>query len=119
MNSDMATKAEEFRASTQQSSKARSPRSKASGQTAAPNGKRRKRIAGKGVTSTRAKNESGRAGRKASFAAEQPAPSGKVSRKSSRGSANRAKPDSNLQRRQKRRIHTPEERAARANDRAR
>jgi hypothetical protein len=52
------------------------------------------------------KNESGFAGRKASFALEEGA-----SRKSTRKSANRSKPDNQLKRRETRRITSPKRRA--------
>jgi hypothetical protein len=52
------------------------------------------------------------AGRKASYALEESA--GKPSRKSTRGSANRAKPDSQLVRRAMRDVRSPDRRAARA-----
>ena len=55
-----------------------------------------------------------RAGRKASYAKEVPAKNGKTSRKSTRKSANRAKPDTNLTLRQERRNRSPETRARRA-----
>src|SRR5689334_942947 len=50
------------------------------------------------------------AARKASYTLEAAPPGRKPSRKSTRKSANRAKPDSNLARRQKRAARSPEER---------
>lgn len=55
-----------------------------------------------------------RAGQKATYAQEAPAKTGKVSRKSTRKSANRSKPDTNLTLRQERRTRSPTTRARRA-----
>lgn len=61
---------------------------------------------------TASRNVSVHAARKASFALEDSA-TGRPSRKSSRGSSNRAKPDSNLKRRQTRATSSPKSRASR------
>ncbi len=50
---------------------------------------------------------------KATAALEDTRPNARPSRKSTRGSSNRAKPDSNLQRRQTRKVTSPKARAAR------
>jgi hypothetical protein len=59
-------------------------------------------------------HESKRAGKKASYAREVPSKTGSVSRKSTRRSKNRSKPDSNLTLRQERRTRAPSARAERA-----
>ena len=57
-------------------------------------------------------------GNKATFALESMTPEAKPSRKSTRRSANHAKPDSNLQRRQAQRVGSPKARAAKSTARA-
>jgi hypothetical protein len=59
------------------------------------------------------RNASLRADTKTGFALEESA-TGKPSRKSTRGGGNHLKPDSNLKRRETRKINSPESRAARA-----
>lgn len=66
-----------------------------------------------GGDSTSDRNRSTRAAKKASYELEDSA-TDRPSRKSTRGSENRAKPDSNLQRRQVRKTSSPKERAVRA-----
>ncbi len=66
----------------------------------------------KGKNHTAERNPSGAAGRRASFALEDSG-TGRPSRKSTRSSSNRAKPDSNLARRQKRRTSSAKTRATR------
>ena len=66
-----------------------------------------------GGDSTADRNRSVRAAKKASYELEDSA-TDRPSRKSTRGSENRAKPDSNLQRRQVRKTSSPKERAVRA-----
>lgn len=56
---------------------------------------------------------------KASYALEAPSKKGRVSRKSTRASANRAKPDSNLVLREERRKGSPENRSRKARARSR
>jgi hypothetical protein len=62
-------------------------------------------------------HESKRAGAKATWAREAPSPSGRVSRKSTRASANRAKPDSNLDLREQRTKGSPASRFRKARSR--
>ncbi len=64
-----------------------------------------------GGESTAARNRSKSAGKKAAFALEDS--KGDASRKSTRKSANRQKPDSQLKQRQTRRASTPKSRAGR------
>lgn len=66
-----------------------------------------------GAAHTEVRNRSRRAGRKASFALED-SESTRPSRKSSRRGKNRAKPDSNLRRRQTRKVGAAKTRARRA-----
>lgn len=92
----MATKAEQFKSRQQRKGKKAVPaRKKPPGHEEAPI----------------SRNESVAAGRKASFALEQSGPD-RPSRKSTRGSTNRQKPDSNLKRRETRRVRSPARRAA-------
>jgi len=67
-----------------------------------------------GKAHTDQRNRLRRAGKKASFALED-SESARPSRKSSRRSKNRAKPDSNLRRRQTRKVGAAKTRARRAN----
>jgi hypothetical protein len=118
----MATKAEQFRATTMRARPGRRKRElpiKPPGlviDTSRPglNATSRK----KGGTSTAARNRAAHAARKASFALEDSLASGAPTRKSTRKSANRSKPDNNFERKQKRRIHSPKMRAVRAAARA-
>jgi hypothetical protein len=59
-------------------------------------------------------HESGHAGAKASYAREAPSIGGRASRKSSRSSANRSKPDTNLNLREERDKRSPENRFRKA-----
>ena len=102
----MSTKAERFRTEAQRASSkkkrksvkvAKAPKKKAATKAAEP----------------LSKNQSKAAGRKASFALEASGEHAQPSRKSTRASANRQKPDSNLKRRETRRVTSPERRAAR------
>ena len=78
--------------------------------TAEPGASETTKRRGHGHTASR--NVSAHAARKASFALEDSA-TGRPSRKSSRGSANHSKPDSNLKRRQTRATTSPKSRARR------
>jgi hypothetical protein len=73
----------------------------------------------KGGTSTAARNRAAHAARKASYVLEDARAPARPSRKSSRRSENRAKPEANLQRRQRRKIHGPEATARRFAKRSR
>ncbi|MBK8995764.1 MAG: hypothetical protein IPM35_08455 [Myxococcales bacterium] len=66
----------------------------------------------KGQGHTEPRNAAARADKKAAFKLEDSA-SGRPSRKSTRGSSNRAKPDSNLKQRQTRKATSPKARARR------
>ena len=77
----MATRAEQFRAQVQRSSKKKAKRS------VQPKAPARSDRAGRKLTRTSSKS---------SYALEQPAADGRRSRKSTRGSSNRAKPDTNF-----------------------
>ena len=79
--------------------------------TAAPGVSATDKKRGSGSTATR--NASQHAARSAAYALDDSA-TGKPSRKSTRGSANASKPDSNLQRRQIRKTRSPSTRAAKA-----
>ncbi len=112
----MSTKAERFRHATErsgpkQTKKPARPRRNTPVDTAQPGVSATDRRAGASSTATR--NRSKRAARKASFALED-STTGRPSRKSTRKSANRAKPDSNLKRRQTRATRSPEARAAKS-----
>jgi len=72
----------------------------------------------KGGPSTAARNRAAHAAQKAAFALEDMRAPARPSRKSSRRSENRIKPESNLVRRQKRKVHTPKMRATRAKARS-
>src|SRR5690242_6141841 len=61
---------------------------------------------------------SAHAGAKASYARETPSPRGRVSRKPTRASANRAKPDTNLNLREERDKRSPENRFRKARARS-
>ena len=65
-----------------------------------------------------APHENVHAGKKASYAREEPAADGRKSRKSSRSSANRSKPDTNLTLREQRAKSSPEARFRQAKARA-
>jgi hypothetical protein len=113
----MATKAERFRSKTERSGAKRAkmpsrPRRDQPIDTSKPGVNATDRKAGAGQ-STAARNLSRRAGRKASVALEGSL-TDRPSRKSTRKSANRSKPDSNLQRRETRRTSSPKTRATRA-----
>jgi hypothetical protein len=73
----------------------------------------------KGGLSTAARNRAAHAGRKASFALQDSLAPARPPRKSSRGGENRMKPESNYERRQKRRDASPERRAEKAAARSR
>jgi len=112
----VATKAEQFRAATiRPRPKAPRPeRPKAAGlvvDTARPGVTSDQRR--KGGTSTAARNRAAHAARKASYALEDALAPARPSRKSSRRSANHIKPEANLERRQKRKLHSPDARARR------
>lgn len=112
----MATKAERFQSTIERSAPKRAkkpPRPKRDQpvDTAQPGVSATDRKAGNG--STAARNQSNRAGRKAGVALED-SQKDRPSRKSTRKSANRSKPDSNLHQRQTRRTSAPKARAARA-----
>ncbi len=91
----MATKAEQFKSRQQRHGKKAAP---------AP------RKATKPDEAPLSRNASVAAGRKASFALEESS-ADRPSRKSTRGSTNRQKPDSNLKRRETRRVSSPARRA--------
>jgi len=102
----MATKAERF-VMEQQLSKPKKPKQP------------KRRHAPKGaVQPTAARNRSSHAAKKATYALEDSA-TGRPSRRSSRRSANRAKPGSNLTRQKQREIRSPEARAEQAKARSR
>jgi len=73
----------------------------------------------KGGSSTAARNRAAHAARKASFALEDSSSSGRPTRKSTRRGENRMKPESNLERRQKRRSASPQRQAQKASVRSR
>jgi hypothetical protein len=113
----MATKAERFRSKTERSGAKRAkepsrPRRDQPVDTSEPNVSATDRKAG-ADGSTAARNVSRRAGRKAGVALEG-SQTDRPSRKSTRKSANRSKPDSNLKRRETRRTSAPKTRATRA-----
>ena len=116
----MATKAERAKATAQVE---RSKKRAASPRSASKRTQRAAETRGSagskyrtGTTATR--NRTLRAERKATRALEDSAKA-RPSRKSTRGSSNRAKADSNLQRRQVRRVRSPKARATRARAAAR
>jgi hypothetical protein len=115
----MATKAERF-LMEQQLSRPKKPkqpkrRHPTTVDTAKPGVSATDRKAGEG--STAARNRSGHAAKKATYALEDSA-TGKPSRRSSRRAANRAKPNSNLTRQKQREIRSPEARAEQAKARS-
>jgi len=91
----VATKAEQFKSKQQRSGKKPAPAPKKARPDAVPP----------------SRNASVAAGRKASFALEESGTE-RPSRKSTRSSTNRQKPDSNLKRRETRRVRSPARRAA-------
>ena len=116
----MSTRAQQFKAESLRSgkpSKRKRPKTPRAVSRADPADTAKKGIsasdrkAGKAHTSER--NRSRRAGKKAAFALED-SESARPSRKSSRRSKNRAKPDSNLRRRQTRKVGAAKTRARRA-----
>ena len=112
----MATKAERFQSTTERSApkrakKASRPKRDQPVDTSKPGVSATDRKAGNG--STAARNESKHAAKKASVALED-SQQDRPSRKSTRTSANRAKPDSQLRRRETRRTTSPKARATRA-----
>ena len=112
----MATKAEKARAATERSGPNKKKRARKSPRnvpvdTANPETSASDRKAG--GTSTAARNRSKKAGRKAGVALEDSAEA-RPSRKSTRKSANRSKPDSNLARRATRKTTSPKARARRS-----
>jgi hypothetical protein len=114
----MATKAEQFRAA-QERSRPKLPKKRVATRapglvvdTSRPGVSATMRR--KGGTSTAARNRAAHAARKASFALEDVLAPAKATRKSTRSSANRIKPESNLERRQKRRDHSPQRRSEKA-----
>jgi hypothetical protein len=118
----VATKAEQFRAATVR------PRPKASRPTyiKAPGLVVDTELPGvaadrrrKGGSSTAARNRAAHAARKASYVLEDTRAPLRSSRKSTRRSENHAKPESNLQRRQRRKVHAPAATARRAANRSR
>jgi hypothetical protein len=119
----MATKAEQFRAAQERAR----PRSRTTRARTPPPGlvvdTSRKgtsaSLRSKGGPSTAARNRASHASRKAAFALEDSRAPAKPTRKSTRKSANRIKPESNLQRRQKRRDGSPQNRSVKAAIRAR
>ncbi len=113
----MATKAEAFRSEAERSGpkkakKPKKPRRDTPVDTAKPGVSATARKAGGGSTADR--NRSEKAAGKASVALEDSARE-RPSRKSTRKSANRSKPDSNLARRATRKTTSPKARARRAN----
>ena len=78
--------------------------------------KARKRAAAKKVRSEKfaAAHENKHTGKKAAYALERPSKAGKASRKSTRGSANRVKADTNLNLREERVKGSPESRYRKA-----
>lgn len=96
----MATKAEQFKSRQQRTAKKKPARATT---------KKKPQGSVQGAPATR--NASAAAGRKASFALEEGSDK-RPSRKSTRGSTNRQKPDSNLKRRETRRVRSPARRAA-------
>ncbi len=108
----MATRAERFKAEVERSGpkKAAQPKRKVT-EKSAPAKKAGRRTDDKDHTATR--NVSKSAAKKAEVALED-SESGRPSRKSTRSSANRAKPASNLTRRVKRKTASPESRAAKS-----
>ncbi len=103
----MATKAERYRAEQQRTGDKKTAKPKR------PRG-------GQGVASGKAtagRNRSTHAAKKATYALEDSA-TGKPSRRSTRSSANRAKPGSNLTRQKQREVRSPEAQAERAKVRA-
>lgn len=85
-----------------------------------PTPKARKRAAAKKPRADKlgAPHENKKAGRKASYAAEAPPKTGRPSRKSTRKSANRSKPDSNLNLREERKKTAPDARFRKARAKA-
>jgi hypothetical protein len=105
----MATKAEQFR--TLQQQRAAKEHAPAKAKTAAKKPKPAAEGAG-APGGTAERNRSARAGRKATAALEDSAT--RPARKSTRGSANRGKTSSNLERRETRKVRAPSARASRA-----
>lgn len=83
-----------------------------------PRARKRGKAKKTGADRLGAAHESKRAGAKATYAQEAPSKSGRASRKSTRGSANRSKPDTNLVLRAERKVRAPTSRARRARARA-
>lgn len=97
----MATKAEQFKSRQERARKKPKP-SRASKKPSSPRPSDAAPVS---------RNASVAAGRKATFALEE-SDADRPSRKSTRGSTNRQKPDSNLKRRETRRVSSPARRAA-------
>ena len=102
----MATKAENYRAAEQRENQAAKPKRPSN----APKGGEHKT----GVRGTAVRNLKTAPSHVKDGPALEDSESGKPSRKSTRGSAGRIKLATNLQRRQVRRVHSPEARAARS-----
>jgi len=96
----MATRAEKFRAAEERKPKRRAKKGP-TGAHVAHDARGRKTSPNR------------RAGRKATYALERRTPGARPSRKSTRRSANRSKPDSNLERTRERKLNAPEARHAR------
>jgi hypothetical protein len=111
----VATKAERAKASAQvEQSKKRSANPRVASKRKQRSAETRDAAGSKYRTATTAtRNRTRRTQPKASYALEG-SENAKPSRKSTRGSSNRAKPDSNLRRRQMRRVRSPKARATRA-----
>ncbi len=99
----MATKAEQTRAEAEKKG---------------PNPKKAKKAAQKKTAKKAGASTNKKAGKKATFAKETTAPGKRPSRKSTRSSANRSKPDTNLTLRSERAKRAPENAAATAKARA-
>jgi hypothetical protein len=95
----MATRAEQFRSAVERSR---------------PSPQRPQPSRGSKKTAQRTVNRSTHLAKKATFKLEEVVGHARPSRKSTRKAANRMKPDSNLERRQKRETHSPETRARKA-----
>ncbi|RYZ09166.1 MAG: hypothetical protein EOO73_05240 [Myxococcales bacterium] len=102
----MATKAETFKADTQRENQSSNPK-RSSSRTKSTNNK-------EGVSGTAARNLKTAASHVKGGPALEDSANGTPSRKSTRGSNGHIKLATNLQRRQVRRVHSPEARAARS-----
>jgi hypothetical protein len=105
----MATKAETYRAEVQRQNQASHPKRTSSKAKAASHGSHKD-----GVSGTAARNLKTAESHVKDGPALEDSATGKPSRKSTRGSSGHIKLATNLQRRQVRRVHSPEARAARS-----